>query len=73
MLKKFLDDHKVTYTTKMADENQEYAQELLEKSGQLGVPFSLVEDEKGTTIESVLGFDIQKFNKMLQEGVIVAS
>ena len=68
MLKRFLDDHKVAYDVKMADEDQAIAEELFEKSGQLGVPFSIVRDEKGEIVESVLGFDVQKINKLLQEG-----
>ena len=68
MLKRFLDDHKVAYDVKMADEDQAIAEELFEKSGQLGVPFSIIQDETGKTVESILGFDVQKINKLLQEG-----
>ena len=70
MLKNFLQDHGIAYTTKMADENQDYARELFEKSGQLGVPFSVIEDQDGKVIESVLGFDVRKFNQLVQEGVL---
>lgn len=70
MLKKFLDDHGIGYQSKMADENPEFARELHERSGQLGVPFSVIENEKGEVLESVLGFDVQKFNRLIQDGVL---
>jgi len=66
MLKKFLDDHNVVYETRMADEDQEIARELFEKSGQLGVPFSVLENDKGEIEESILGFDLPKFNQLIQ-------
>jgi glutaredoxin 3 len=68
MIKKFFDDHKVAYSVKMADESQEIAEELFEKSGQLGVPFTVLENDKGETTESILGFDIRKLNDLLQAG-----
>lgn len=70
MLKKFLEDHKISYKTKMADESQEIAQELFERSGQLGVPFSVIEDEEGKELDRVLGFDVQKLNKLIQDGTL---
>lgn len=70
MIKKFLDDHKIDYQVKMADEDQAIAQELFEKSGQLGVPFSIVENDQGETLESILGFDVHKLNKLVQDGVL---
>jgi glutaredoxin len=70
MLKKFLDDHKVTYQVKMADEDQKIAEELYEKSGQLGVPFTVLTNDQGETIDTILGFDIQKINSLLQSGSI---
>ncbi len=73
MLKRFLDDHKIAYEVKMADEDQAIAQELFERSGQLGVPFSVVEDEKGEVVESVLGFNVQKFNQLIQQGKLDSS
>jgi hypothetical protein len=48
----------------MADEDQEIAKELYEKSGQLGVPFTVITDENGSE-ELILGFDRQKINAYL--------
>lgn len=56
MLRRYLDDKDITYELKMADQNQQYARELYEKSGQLGVPFTVVTHEDGKS-EGILGFD----------------
>jgi len=70
MLKRFLDDHKISYVTKMADEDQAIAQELFEKSGQLGVPFSIITDQDGNQVDTMLGFDAQKINGLIQDGTL---
>jgi glutaredoxin 3 len=64
MLKGYLTDKGVKYDVKMADEDQAIAQELYEKSGQLGVPFTVVTDEDGNE-EKILGFDRQKIDSVL--------
>lgn len=64
MLKSYLNDKGIKYDVKMADEDQNIARELYEKSGQLGVPFTVITDEKGTE-EMILGFDRQKIDTVL--------
>ena len=64
MLKGYLKDKGIKYDVKMADEDQEIANELYEKSGQLGVPFTVITDETGNE-ELVLGFDRQKIDSAL--------
>jgi glutaredoxin len=64
MLKSYLNDKGITYDVKMADEDQAIAQELYEKSGQLGVPFTVITDEDGKE-ELILGFDRQKIDTAL--------
>jgi glutaredoxin len=64
MLKGYLTDKGVKYDVKMADEDQAIAQELYEKSGQLGVPFTVITDEDGKE-ENILGFDRQKIDTAL--------
>jgi glutaredoxin len=64
MLKGYLTDKGIKYDVKMADEDQVIAQELYEKSGQLGVPFTVVTDEDGNE-ENILGFDRQKIDAAL--------
>lgn len=64
MLKSYLHDKGVSFEEKMADQDQKIAQELYEKSGQLGVPFTVITDEDGAQ-EAVLGFDRNRINAAL--------
>lgn len=63
MLKSYLKDKGIAYVEKMADEDQNIARELYEKSGQLGVPFTII--EKDGKEENILGFDRPKIDKVL--------
>lgn len=64
MLRGYLTDKGVKFDVKMADEDQAIAQELYEKSGQLGVPFTIITDEDGKE-EAILGFDRQRIDAAL--------
>lgn len=64
MLKGYLTDKKISFDVKAADEDQAIARELYEKSGQLGVPFTVIEKEDGTE-EGILGFDRAKIDSAL--------
>ena len=55
MLKSYLQDKGVKYDVKMADEDQAIAKELYDKSGQLGVPFTIITDEEGNVLEVLQG------------------
>jgi glutaredoxin 3 len=57
MLKSYLNEKKIKYTEKMVDQNQQFAEEMVEKSGQRGVPFSVITDESGNE-KGILGYDI---------------
>lgn len=65
MIKSYLSSKDISYDVKMADEDQAIAQELFEKSGQLGVPFTIIEQEDGSE-EKILGFDRAKIDAALQ-------
>lgn len=65
MLKSYLQSKHISYTEKRADEDQALAQELYEKSGQLGVPFTIIENEDGTE-EKILGFDRFNIDRVLE-------
>jgi len=65
MLKSYLSDKGVSYDVKMADEDQAIAKELYDKSGQLGVPFTIIE-ENGKE-ELILGFDRPKIDAALAQ------
>lgn len=64
MLKSYLNSKGIKYDVKMADEDHELARELYQKSGQLGVPFTIIEKEDGSE-EKILGFDRPKFDTVL--------
>ncbi len=64
MLKSYLMSKEIPFDVKMADEDQAIAEELYEKSGQLGVPFTIITDEDGTE-EKILGFDRPRFDEVL--------
>ncbi len=64
MLKSYLNSKGIKYDVKMADEDQALARELYEKSGQLGVPFTIIEKEDGS-VENILGFDRARVDLVL--------
>jgi hypothetical protein len=64
MLKDYLDKKNIKYDVKMADDDPAVAQELYNKSHQLGVPFTVITKDDGSE-ESILGFDKPKFDHIL--------
>lgn len=60
MLKRWLDEQSIEFTDYMVDHNPIAAQQMVNLSGQMGVPFSTIEFEDGK-MEKILGFDRQKF------------
>lgn len=64
MLKSYLQSKDIAYEEKHADMDQAVAQELFEKSGQLGVPFTIIETEDGSE-EKIIGFDRKKVDLVL--------
>ncbi|MDQ5885339.1 MAG: glutaredoxin 3 [Patescibacteria group bacterium] len=63
-LKEFLKDNKFPFTDKRVDIDQEAAKEMVEKSGQMGVPFTVITDEKGNE-KGILGFDVHQLQLSL--------
>jgi glutaredoxin len=64
MLKSYLQSKDIAYEVKMADEDPNLARELYEKSGQLGVPFTIIETDDGKE-EKILGFDRPRIDEVL--------
>lgn len=64
MLKSYLQSKDIAYEEKMADLDHNLARELYEKSGQLGVPFTIIETDEGKE-EKILGFDRPRFDEVL--------
>lgn len=65
-LKRYLTENNVSFTEKHADTDQALAQELFTKSGQLGVPFSIVIDDAGDE-HHILGFDQEHIATLITE------
>lgn len=59
MLTRWLDDKKIDYTEYKVDQNPFAAQAMVNLSGQMGVPFTTIEDDGGDMVK-VLGFDVPK-------------
>lgn len=64
MLKRWLDDKKVEYTEYMVDQNPIAAQQMINLSGQMGVPFTTIETEDGK-MQGILGYDVPTFKRVL--------
>jgi glutaredoxin 3 len=64
MLKSYLQSKGISYDEKHADQDQSIAQELFAKSGQLGVPFTIITKDDGSE-EKVLGFDKPRIDSVL--------
>lgn len=64
MLKRWLDDQSIPYTNYNVDQNPIAAQNMINLSGQMGVPFSTIEDDDGQ-MEKILGFDRIRFEAAL--------
>lgn len=65
MEKEYLDSKNIRYEEILVDERPEEAQKMIEMSGQLGVPFTVIKKEDGQE-EKILGFDKARIDKILQ-------
>ncbi len=63
MVKDFLKENKIEFEEINVAEDQEAAQEMVKKSGQMGVP--VTEITNGNT-EMIIGFDKEKLKKALK-------
>lgn len=64
MLKSYLSSKDISYEEKHADQDQAIAHELYQKSGQLGVPFTIITNDDGSE-EKILGFDRSRIDTVL--------
>lgn len=60
MLTRWLNDKNINFTEYKVDQNPIAAQAMINLSGQRGVPFTTVEDEKGNIVNKILGFDVNQ-------------
>ncbi len=63
MAKQYLDDNNVTYTSYDVSQDQAKAEEMVQKSGQMGVPVIVVEKDGGE--EVIVGFDQARLQGLL--------
>ena len=59
--KSFFKDNNVEYTEIDVAENQDKAKELVEKSGQMGVPVTIVEKDGKEDVENFWGYNLPLF------------
>ena len=64
MEKEYLDSKKIYYEEVLVDKDPQKAQEMLEMSGQMGVPFTVIETDNGQKV-NILGFDKLKIEEAL--------
>lgn len=65
MVKRWLDDNKITYTEHLVDRDRNAAEKMVKLSGQMGVPFTTVEDDAGE-MAGILGFNVPALQQSLQ-------
>lgn len=56
MAKRFFNEHGVAYTEKDVSQNSAAAQEMIDRSGQMGVPVTVITNDEGQET-LVVGFD----------------
>lgn len=65
MAKEFFDDNHVEYTEKDVSNDQDAAQEMIDRSGQMGVPVTIAaHDDKE---EIIVGYDEERFAELISK------
>lgn len=64
MEKAYLDSKNIPYQNIFVDQDQKAAEEMVQRSGQMGVPFTIITKDDGTE-EHILGFDQRKIDAAL--------
>ena len=59
MVKEFLDEHKIPYAEKNVQEDRKAAEEMIKKSGQMGVPVTDIDGQL------IIGFDKEALKRAL--------
>lgn len=62
--KQYLDSKGIKYENVFVDQDEKAAKWMIEESGQMGVPFTVITKDDGTKVE-ILGFDRAKLNPAL--------
>ncbi|MCR4324783.1 MAG: glutaredoxin family protein [Candidatus Curtissbacteria bacterium] len=64
MQKTFFKDKKIEYQEILVDENPDEAMKMIEISGQMGVPFTVIDQDNGERV-TILGFDQARLSEAL--------
>lgn len=64
--KKFFDEHDINYTDHNVQTDTEKRKEMIEKSGQMGVPVIIVEDPANEESEMIVGFEKNALSELLE-------
>lgn len=64
MEKDYLNSRNIQFSEILVDENPDEAQKMIEISGQMGVPFTVITKENGSS-ENILGFDKARIDSAL--------
>jgi glutaredoxin 3 len=65
MLKSYLQSKEIAYEEKWVDQDPLAVEELIDKSDQLGVPFTLIEQD-GLAPIGIFGFDKSRIDQVLE-------
>lgn len=65
MQKDYLNSQNIEFSEILVDENPEEAQKMIEISGQMGVPFTVVDHDDGKRV-TILGFDRPRIDEALK-------
>lgn len=65
LFKDYLKEHKIEYSDVNVAEDQAAGEEMVAKSGQMGVPVAIITTDEGKE-EVVVGFDKAKINELLK-------
>lgn len=65
MAKDFLDRHNIPYKNVNVDRDEQAARDMIEKSGQMGVPVIEIIGDDGKS-EIIVGFEINRLKKALK-------
>lgn len=64
MEKAYLDEKKIKYENFFVDQDEKKADEMIQKSGQMGVPVTVITQDNGSET-LIVGFDRKRIDKEL--------
>ena len=67
MQKDYMVSKNISFSEILVDEKPEEAQKMIEISGQMGVPFTVIDKDDGQRV-TILGFDRQRIDEALGMG-----